>query len=517
MAKQKWTNTTSLVPMKMLADREHFSSSDVIDFINLFEVKPDGFGYSESTWENAHKHYDLNLYRCLRNQNLPLERCYSTLLKSLFYLCNETYPSKDELERIAEYLEVIIDDKDGKTSKDAWHVDLGVRLFARFLPERIDLLTKTCGAGLIAADRGVWQALIDENYIALANIFASEHSLPEGRVIVGGAVSIEMLDWLLNNGVAIEGVYPSCCREVLERCDSMGILPVGFSGWKDNEDETYLTDVVVKHLDRGVLVRRLSSSDEELQFRITNGVLRGYRGCEEHVVVPAGVTEVRGGFKGNETVRSITLPEGVESIGDAFDSPFAGCSNLERVSLPSTTQSIGWKSFIGCDSLEAIEIDQGCKKYYTVDYTVVEKQHFGIQKAFFPNKKLSEGTLVVPDGLGHIDAVFAAPVSSVKKLVLPKSIDYTEMLKENTWESLETIEVPSSSRKYKFIDGALIRLNTQFTDGKRRNVLVRCLPTRTEEVFEAPAKTGSIESWAFRNCKNLERIVLPDSVVRIEH
>ena len=515
MAKQKWTNATHYVPAKMLEDRVHFSSSDVIRLIECFENNLGEFG-SEYTWKNAHKHHSLDLYRCLRDQGLSLDSCCKTLLESLYYWCNEASPSGAELGEIADYVNAIIDDATSGSLRSGSGSYYGTQLFARFLPERIDLLGKVVGAGLIDADRNTWQALIDSNFIALADIFARERNLPEGRVIVGGAVGIEMLEWLINHGVAIEGMYLSCCREVLERCDSLDILPVGFSGWKSDEDKTCLISADAEHLDREALVRRLSSSDEELQFRVTNGVLRGYHGSEEHVTVPSGVTEVKGGFEDNQTVRSITFPEGVQQIGDTFDYPFAGCRNLERVYLPSTINKIEWKSFTGCDNLGAIEIDQRCKKYFSIDGVAAEEQHFGIQKAFFPNKMLSEGTFVIPSGLGHIDAVFAAPVSSVKKLVLPKSVDYTGMLTENTWESLETIEVPSDSRKYKYIDGALIRLNTQFGDGKRRNVLIRCLPTRTEEVFEVPAKTGSIESWAFKNCKNLKKVVLPDSVARIE-
>ena len=325
-----------------------------------------------------------------------------------------------------------------------------------------------------------------------------------------------MLDWLINHEVSIGGMYLSCSREVLERCDSLGVLPVGYNGYLENDDCTCLTNWGDNQLSRDVLTRRLSCDDGDFEFRIANGVLRGYRGNSEHVTVPAGVSEVMGGFEGNKTIRTITLPEGVVSIGDGLHHPFAGCSNLERVAIPSTIKQIEWKSFNGCNSLVSIDIDQRCKKYFSIDGVAVEKQHLGIQEAYFPTKRFSGGTLAVPDGLCHVDAVFTAPVSTVKKLVLPKSIDYTQMLTENNWGSLETIEVPSGSRKYRFTGGAFIRLNTQFTDGKRRNVLVSCLPTRNEKVFEAPAKTGSIESWAFRNCKNLEKIILPESVVRIE-
>ena len=56
---------------------------------------------------------------------------------------------------------------------------------------------------------------------------------------------------------------------------------------------------------------------------------------------------------GCESLRNISLPEGVTEIGnDAFN----GCSSLDAIDIPTTLQSIGSGAFNGCSSLDGIYI-----------------------------------------------------------------------------------------------------------------------------------------------------------------
>ena len=166
----------------MLEDRVHFSSSDVINFIDGFESNLGEFG-SEHTWKNAHKHHDVNLYRCLLNQGLSPQSCYDTLFESLYHLCDEIYPSETELDEIADYVDAIIGDAVGcKVRGNSW----SVRFFSKFLSERTGLLRKVADAGFFCADRCTWPELIDNNLIPLADFFASWHLLPEDKVVIGG-------------------------------------------------------------------------------------------------------------------------------------------------------------------------------------------------------------------------------------------------------------------------------------------------------------------------------------------
>ena len=51
--------------------------------------------------------------------------------------------------------------------------------------------------------------------------------------------------------------------------------------------------------------------------------------------------------------REVTIPEGVQSIGD---SAFSGCNSLSSLTLPSSLQSIGDSAFYGCNSLSSLTL-----------------------------------------------------------------------------------------------------------------------------------------------------------------
>lgn len=78
---------------------------------------------------------------------------------------------------------------------------------------------------------------------------------------------------------------------------------------------------------------------EKLEFKITDtGVLMRYQGSSENIVVPEGVkvigklafNKVRAGVRWCRMIKSITLPQSLESIEKKS---FLECTNLERVHL----------------------------------------------------------------------------------------------------------------------------------------------------------------------------------------
>jgi hypothetical protein len=85
-----------------------------------------------------------------------------------------------------------------------------------------------------------------------------------------------------------------------------------------------------------------------------------YTGSDSDIVIPAAlngiaVTSVSGGFFG-KPIRSVTVPEGVLSLGDGV---FAYCLQLDSVSLPDTLQTIGSLAFAGDVALTSISIPAG--------------------------------------------------------------------------------------------------------------------------------------------------------------
>ena len=106
----------------------------------------------------------------------------------------------------------------------------------------------------------------------------------------------------------------------------------------------------------------------------------------ESFEIPEGITAIDGAFAGCRSLRSITIPDSVTSIGDnAFyscfnlsnitipnqvtsigDNAFDSCVSLNRITIPDSVTSIGCDAFIGCDTLIA-ELTAGS---YAEDYCI---------------------------------------------------------------------------------------------------------------------------------------------------
>ena len=65
-----------------------------------------------------------------------------------------------------------------------------------------------------------------------------------------------------------------------------------------------------------------------------------------------------GAFSDNENIRSVTIPEGVKTIGRAA---FGGCSNLQSVTLPKSLREMFLGVFAGCKQLESVTIPDSMK------------------------------------------------------------------------------------------------------------------------------------------------------------
>ncbi len=105
--------------------------------------------------------------------------------------------------------------------------------------------------------------------------------------------------------------------------------------------------------------------------------LSGLGDCrDESVVVPEKSPEgdtVTGigtsAFLGSLTVKSITLPEGLKTIGDyAFYE-----SSLESIEIPASVETIGAGAFASCRALKMINVDSGNTRYSSLDGVLFSK------------------------------------------------------------------------------------------------------------------------------------------------
>ncbi len=105
----------------------------------------------------------------------------------------------------------------------------------------------------------------------------------------------------------------------------------------------------------GTVLAAPAESPEE-DFIVFEGVLEEYIGPGGDVVIPASleIEEIaNAAFLKNADITSVVIPEGVHTIGRAFED----CVNLVSVTLPySLQQLVGGNNFANCTSLKSITI-----------------------------------------------------------------------------------------------------------------------------------------------------------------
>lgn len=108
-----------------------------------------------------------------------------------------------------------------------------------------------------------------------------------------------------------------------------------------------------------------SITDDDLGLRFIDGQNGNYivsglsYDSKEEIVIPSEyngkpVTKIdNAAFLNKEELRSITIPEGIEMIGE---SAFKGCISLRDLTIPNSVKNIGSQAFFGCRSISRIYI-----------------------------------------------------------------------------------------------------------------------------------------------------------------
>ncbi|MBR6487242.1 MAG: leucine-rich repeat domain-containing protein [Lachnospiraceae bacterium] len=124
-------------------------------------------------------------------------------------------------------------------------------------------------------------------------------------------------------------------------------------------------DVRVRGFDPGVaesedgVPYEYSLGNMDDSFIILNGTAAEYNGDEQNVSIPQGVKRIGNRvFYKESSISSVTLPMGLESIGDFA---FARAS-LETVSIPEGVKEIGYAAFYNCEGLKEVSIPSSVER-----------------------------------------------------------------------------------------------------------------------------------------------------------
>lgn len=195
-------------------------------------------------------------------------------------------------------------------------------------------------------------------------------------------------------------------------------------------------------------------------FVVERSALVRYNGFTKNEVrIPDGITVIgETAFQGMNNIESVYIPDGVETIGAAA---FSGCKNLKTVRIPESLEIVDRDAFNGCSGLSSIK---------------------------FPKNVVS------------IEAGALAGCTCLEEIELPHEIEQLPWRVFEGCISLKSIVIP---KKVKTID------DLAFAECANLEEIVFGF---VSEQGEISSDLNRIGMNAFRNCKSLVTIGLPDSL-----
>lgn len=235
-----------------------------------------------------------------------------------------------------------------------------------------------------------------------------------------------------------------------------------------------------------------SASSASSDFAVENGILTKYNGTGGSVVIPdnLGIITIGASAFGSCTaLTSVIIPDGVTSISDHV---FDGCINLKSVSLPNSVTFVNAWAFAGADNITSpIYINNGSILCYVPrsvsDFTIPETVTTINGNAFGGNNNLK--AVKIPDSVTTIDGYAFWYCMNLRTIIIPSSV----------------ISVGDKAFGGTSIQSPILINNST----------VLCYVPSSFTSYSIPDTVTQICGGAFYNCKNLNNVTIPSSVIYI--
>jgi hypothetical protein len=213
-----------------------------------------------------------------------------------------------------------------------------------------------------------------------------------------------------------------------------------------------------------------------------------------NVIISKGITEIgKASFNGANKITGVEIPDSVTLISDYA---FQYCKSLTKIEIPGTVKKIGnwWGNvngqiFNGCSNLKEVILEEGIEEISG--------------RAFDSCSKVKEWKL--PKSLKRIGPCAFRNIS-VEEFNIPENVESIAATFISS-SNLSRINVDSNNKYFTSVDGILF--------DKDSTRLIKYPENRDGNSYEVPNTVKTIDANAFISCKNLQTIVIADSVEKI--
>lgn len=259
------------------------------------------------------------------------------------------------------------------------------------------------------------------------------------------------------------------------------------------------------------ITRYLGTTDNLTELTIPNFLLIGgkeyrvtktlsYNGSNAIVnfkgklIISKGITEIgKASFNGASKITGVEIPNSAILISDYA---FQNCEGLTTITIPGSVKKIGnwWGNangqiFNGCSNLKEVILEEGIEEISG--------------RAFDSCSKIKEWKL--PKSLKRIGPG-AFQSTGVEEFNIPENVESIAATFISS-SNLSRINVDSNNKYFTSVDGILF--------DKDSTRLIKYPENRDGSSYEVPNTVNTIDANAFGSCKNLQTIVIADSVEKI--
>lgn len=242
-------------------------------------------------------------------------------------------------------------------------------------------------------------------------------------------------------------------------------------------------------------------------YRVIGISQLAFYGCSRltNITLPNTITTIRSNaFADCTELTSITIPDSVTDIGQWS---FIGCTSLRNVTIGNNVTAIGERTFDGCISLRSIRIGNSV--------TSIGAQAFSNCRSLL--------SITIPDSVTKIERGAFEYCTKLTSIDIPSSV--TDISNNNGnngilhgCSSLSKISIPVNY-SYNSFFGEVFG-NTEY-DGSIKTVqgdysyYIYYLPKTLSTV--KISGSGEIQQEYFKNCSNIESIIIGDGITGIEY